>query len=184
MQVQIIYDNTVEDRFPHIARQLAEQNISDWRFWKPAEDRNSVIRSINLSHKQVIRWAKDEGLPEVAIFEDDVLFTAPGAWQRFLDNTPPFPFDIYLGGAYGLNRPITGLTDKINGFHCYICRERFYETFLGVPDDVHIDTAMDGKGVFYVEYPFIALQRAGWSANTRAFSDKNADLSKEDIYHG
>lgn len=184
MNVFILHDTRMSERWQPLVNEILSQGIKNTEVFDPVECSDSVIKSINLSHKAMIRAAKERELPEVCILEDDVCFAAPGAWERFLEDTPPSPFDIYLGGAYGLNRPIANLTDKINGFHCYICRERFYDTFLSVPDDVHIDTAMDGKGVFYIAYPFLALQRASRSANTRAFSDKNADLFPEDIFKG
>ena len=164
--------------------ELAEQGIKDYRIWEPVHDPDSVIRSINLSHKQIIRWAKENNIPEVAIFEDDCMFTAPGAWDHFLAEKPVWKFDIWLGGTYGLNKPITGKVDKINGIHCYICSERFYDTFLAVPDDIHVDVALDGLGLYYICYPFVAIQRPGWSSNSRAFSDKNVTLLPEDLYHG
>lgn len=184
MTVQILYDNRHQEKWEPLMRELAEQGIVDYRIWDPVECPESVIQSINLSHKQIIRWAKENDLPEVFVLEDDCQFTAPGAWNRFLEDMPPFPFDIYLGGTYGLSKPITGKTDQINGFHCYVMRKRFYDTFLSVPDDRHIDTALDRLGLFYVEYPFIAIQRPGWSSNSRAFSDKNVTLSNEDLYQG
>jgi len=181
---QIIYDDRHPEKWQPLIDGLKEQGITDYKIWEPVFDSDSVIRSINLSHKQIVQWAKFHNLHEICILEDDVMFTAPGAWQRFLDEMPLWPFDIYLGGTYGLNKPITGKIDKINGLHCFIIRQRFYDTFLGVHDDIHIDVALDNLGCYYICYPFVALQRPGFSANSRAFSDKNADLSKEDIYTG
>lgn len=181
---QILYDSRRPEKWPLLMQELYLQGIEDFKIWEPIYDPNSVITSINLSHKAIIRWAKESGQKQVLVFEEDVWFPAKDGFKRFIDGIPPFPFDLYLGGTYGLDRPITGKTDKINGFQCYICRERFYDTFLSVPDYVHIDVAMDGLGVYYVEYPFVALQRPGWSSNSKAFSDKNADLNKEDIYWG
>lgn len=184
MTVNIISDIRLTERWEPLLNELGRQGITDYKIWPIVEDKDSVIRSINLSHKQIIRDAKERELPEVYVMEDDIWIPAKDGWKRFIEDIPIWPFDIYLGGTYGLNKPITGKIDQINGFHCYIMRERFYDTFLNVPDDVHIDTALDGLGRFYVKYPFIALQRPGFSSNTRSFSDKNADLSSEDIYYG
>jgi hypothetical protein len=63
--------------------------------------------------------------------------------------------------------------------------EKFYEKFLSVPDDVHIDTSMDElKGNYVFCYPFAALQRAGFSANNRTVVNYNPILKNEDVYGG
>lgn len=184
MTVHIIYDNRRPEKWEPLMKELSTQGITDYRIWEPVYDPDSIIRSINLSHKQIIRWAKENNLPEVAILEDDIQFTAKGAWDHFLAGKPIWRFDLWIGGTYGLNKPITGKIEAINGFHCYICSDRFYDTFLSVPDDIHVDVAMDNLGLYYVQYPFIAIQHPGWSSNSRAFSDKNVTLTQEDLYQG
>lgn len=180
----ILYDARRIEKWPLLMQELYLQGIEDFKIWEPVDDPNSVIRSINISHKRIINWAKESGQKQVLVFEEDVWFPAKDGFKRFIEDIPIWPFDMWLGGTYGLDKPITGKTEKINGIHCFVMAERFYDTFLSVPDNVHIDTALDGKGLFYVAYPFYALQRPGWSANSAAFSDKNADLNKEDIYYG
>lgn len=182
MRLNIISDIRLIERQQPLLKEMERQGIIEYTLWPIIHDPESVIASISKSHKQIVQWAKDQDLPEVAIAEDDLFFPAPDGWKRFLEDTPPMPFDLYLGGTYGLNKPITGIIERINGLHLYIIRKRFYDAFLSVPEDKHIDVALDQMGVYYVEYPFVALQRAGWSSNSRAFSDKNADLLPEDIY--
>lgn len=184
MTVNVISDLRLIERYEPLLNELGRQGITDFKLWPIVEDSKSVISSISKSHKQIIRDAKDKGLERVAILEDDVWFPAPNGWQHFLDGIPLWKYDMYLAGTYGLDRPVQNPIKHINGLHAYICHERFYDTFLSLPENEHIDVAMSGLGLYYVEYPFIALQRPGWSSNTRAFSDKNADLSKEDIYYG
>lgn len=184
MTVNIISDIRLIERYEPLLNELGRQGITDFKLWPPVEDPGSVIRSINLSHKQIVADAKETGLPYTAIWEDDCMIIAKDGWKHFLDGLPPWKWDLYLAGTYGLGRPVTNPIRSINGLHCYLINERFYDTFLSVPDDQHIDVALDGKGLYYCEYPFVALQRPGWSSNTRAFSDKNTELSKEDIYYG
>lgn len=181
---QIIYDSRRPEKWPDLMQEIYNQGITEWKIWEPVEDKDSVITSINKSHKRIVQWAKFNNLPFVAIWEDDCFFPAKDGWKKFIEQMPPWKWDIWSAGTYGLDRPITGKTDKLNGIHCYMVNERFYDTFLSVPDNLHIDVALDGLGLYYVSYPFIALQRPGWSSNSRAFSDKNSDLSKEDIYFG
>lgn len=184
MIVNVIYDSRRSEKWPDLMQEIHRQGIEDWQIWEPVPDSTSVIRSINLSHKQIVAWAKSKELPYVCIWEDDCFFPAKDGWEKFIESIPPWRWDIWSAGTYGLDRPITGKTDKLNGLHCYLINERFYDTFLSVSVDEHIDVALDGLGLYYIAYPFIALQRPGWSNNSRAFSDKNVDLAKEDIYFG
>lgn len=184
MTLNIIHDNRRSERWEPLMQELFRQGIMDYKIWPPVEDTNNVIRSINLSHKQIVRDAKDRGLPEVAIWEDDCQIPHSEGWRHFLENKPA-DFDIYLGGTYGLNRPITNPITGINGFHCYIMRSSFYDRFLSIPDKVHCDTALDGMGRFYVHYPFIAIQRPGWSATSQEeHSNKNTELMDADVFGG
>lgn len=176
-QLNIIYDNRMIDRFEPLIKEMIDQGI-DFKLWDIVEDKNSVVRSINLSHKQIVLYAKIKGLKEVCIAEDDLMFTGKGAWQYFLKNKPE-DYDIYLASTY--IPPISN--NIICGFHLYILNERFYDAFLSINENLHIDTAaneLNGKFVFC--YPFPALQRSGFSSNNRAFCNYNGVLKPEDIY--
>jgi hypothetical protein len=182
--LHIIYDDRRFERFEPLMRELSRQGITDYKIWSPVYDSESTIRSISKSHKQIVAYAKCLNLPKIAIAEDDLFIPAKDGWRKFLEQEPVWPYDIYLGGTYGLQKPVTGKIEKINGLQLYIVSERFYDTFLDLPETTHIDVAMDRLGLYYVCYPLIALQRPAWSANSREFSDKNVTLTKEDIYYG
>lgn len=183
MTPHILYDNRRSERWEPLMGELDRQGIKGYVIYQPVWNPDSVIKSINLSHKAIVRMAKNYNLPRVCVFEDDICFPHPEGWKRFLEDIPD-DFDIYLGGTYGIDRPVVNPISQINGFHCYIMDSRFYDTFLSIPDNVHCDTALDGLGVFYVHYPFVAVQKKGWSANCMASSDKNADLTDADVYGG
>jgi len=193
MRAQIIVDAGRPRNNITLEKEMLEQGI-DWPTWPIVHDKDNVVRSINLSHKQIVAYAKKYQLPEVCIMEEDVMFTAPDGWQYFLNNKPD-NFDLYLGGAYGLNETAykniaenPGAIEIHNfaGLHCYIIRERYYDTFLNLPENIHIDN-QPGLGVFYVCSPFAALQHPGWSANARTMVDYNCnprELPPKCIYHG
>ncbi len=170
-----------------IYKELDDQQI-DFRIWHSIPDPDSVIRSIGLSHKQIVSYARDEGLLEICILEEDVMFATPKGWEYFLSNKP-VDFDLYLGGTYGLNvsalKRITkepGATEIHNfaGLHCYIIHQRYYDRFLAQPENKHIDD-QPGMGKFFVCYPFAALQHPGWSSNGRTMVNYNYRL-EEHIY--
>jgi hypothetical protein len=158
--------------------ELAKQGITDFKVWQAVVLRESVIKSINASHKMIVRAAKDLGWPYVVVCEDDLMFVDEGAWQYYLDNMPT-NFDLYLACTYV--KPISPI--KVTGFHLYTVHEKFYDKFLSAPDDVHIDVYMDElNGDYRLCYPFPALQRAGFSANNSGYADYNTVLTKDDLY--
>ncbi len=173
--------------------ELDRQGITA-KFWPCIPDSNDVVRSINLSHKQIISFALQHHIPEICVMEEDIMFPAADGWQYFLMNKP-LDFDLYLGGAYGLNdaafaRIKAGQQSvEINNFaglHCYIVSQSYYKRFLSIPEDQHIDN-QPGMGRFFVCAPFAALQRPGYSYNAKRSVDYNCDkriLPPECIYYG
>lgn len=152
-------------RIPILLNELQQQGITEFNIVEGIHDKHSVVRSINLSHKKIVLQALEDGLPEVCIFEDDIKFTAPGAFSHFLTQKPT-DFDLYLGGIYLGDIAPDNTTKDFTALHCYIISERFYDTFLSLPEDKHIDTCLKGLGKYVVCNPMIAIQHPGYSANT------------------
>lgn len=161
--------------------ELDRQRI-DAKIWNCIPDSGSAMRSINLSHKQIVQFAKDHNLPEICIMEEDVMFPAKDGWQYFLANKPD-NFDLYLAGAYTQDfetlakvatsqKPVQ--INRFAGLHCYIIDQGFYDKFLAIPVEQHIDN-IDGLGTYYACAPFAALQHPGWSANYKSTVDYNCD---------
>lgn len=177
IQLNIIYDNRWPEKYEPLINELFIQNI-DYKIWSPVEAK-TVVESINLSHKAIVSWAKKHNLDRVFIGEDDLHFPAKDGWQYYLQNIPE-TFDIYAGGTY-----IDDLTNKniLCGFHLYCVSSKFYDKFLSVNDNCHIDTEINNLGGdFKVCRPFAALQRPGFSANNRMNVNYNSILKPEDIH--
>lgn len=193
MTINVIYDQTRPVPNETIAQELAGLRLYyrvNW--WHAVKDPSSVVKSIGDSHKMIVANAKANGLKEVMIVEEDVLFTHPDSLEYFLSHKPE-KFDLYLAGCYGLNFQCIQRMDQkgfgaheihnFAGLHCYIIHERYYDKFLALPEDKHIDD-QPGLGLFYVCYPFAALQHPGWSANNRKMVNYNVTLIHEMIYNG
>ncbi len=163
-----------------LMQQLTAQNITDYKIW-PAIMDTPRCKGISRAHKQIIQSAKENGLPEVLVFEDDIKFEAAGAFDYYMQNKPE-DFDIYLGGIYRgeiLDKRVKTFT----GFHCYIVRQRFYDTFLGVDETRDIDHALSRLGDYHVCYPFAAIQHTGiYSDNNGAVSHLEPLLRNRLIY--
>lgn len=169
--------------------ELKRQGIERYIMYPAIINGLTVEQCINRSHKSIVAEAKHKNLPEVCIMESDVMFPAIDGWEYFLRDMPQ-AFDIHLAGVYSNSMDKFRTTSlfthhhtvsNISGFHCYIVKSRYYDKFLEVPDDLHIDDAQQG-GIYSVCYPFAAIQRPGWSANAKAKVDYNTGLIPQDVY--
>lgn len=179
MVLNIIFDERRVEKYEPLIKELKRQEIVNYEIW-PCVILPDVVQSINASHKKIVRWAKENKLKEVCIAEDDVGFIAKDGWEYFIRNKP-VEYDLYLAATYVKTSPLK----HICGFHLYCVHSRFYDTFLSIPDNVHVDTHFDQvKGEYKFCYPFAAIQRPGFSANNMAVVNYNAVLKPEDIYTG
>lgn len=179
LKLNIILDSRRIEKYHPLMDELERQKIDNFELW-PCLMFPSVVRSINLSHKMIVEDAKERGLQEVCIAEDDLWFPAEDGWEYFLSKKPaPQNYDLYLAATY--IPPISN--NMICGFHLYFVSSKFYDRFLSVPDEKHIDTSMDElKGNYIFCYPFAALQRAGFSSNNMTDVNYNSILKEEDVY--
>lgn len=178
-KLNVIYDARRSEKYEPLINELNRQNIEDYEIW-PCIMQNDVISSINASHKMIVRMAAEHGLEEVFIAEDDIWFPADDGWEYFLKNKPSFEnYDLYLAATYiPEEKP-----SQVCGFHLYSVSSRFYEDFLSVPNEDHIDTAMNKlRGEYVFCYPFAALQRAGFSSNNKSVVNYNSVLKDGDVY--
>lgn len=181
IQINILFDSRHPDGDSLLVEELQQQQIRDYRIRPAITDRKTVIESINASHKMIVQQAQANNLPMIAIFEQDIQFSRPGAWTHFLKEMPE-SFDLYFGGTYA---PIDINNGRIwcpVGLHCYIIAQKFYSTFLRVNTTTHIDTTLEGLGDFRTCFPMIALQRPGYSFNNRRVENYNINIPKEHIW--
>jgi hypothetical protein len=185
MEIYILYDDRRCEYLPLIQGEMDRQKITGYTLFPPVP-RETVVSSINVSQKEIIRIAKEKGLDRVVIMEQDIWFPNENGWDYFVSNEPK-EYDIYLAGSYLLDNrveykiPLTKVNSYV-GHHCIIVNERYYDKFLETPEDMHIDTAQQDKGEFYLCYPMPGLQRAGFSSNNRGIVDYNKILEPIHIY--
>lgn len=184
IKVHILHDNQRSERLEPLLKELAEQGITNYEIIQPEIDvKKFPFENINHAHKSIVKMAKEKGLKEVAIMEDDVMFTCPTAWKYFLDNKPD-DYSVYVSATY-IMPPSHNL---LTGFQCYLVHESFYDLYLSVPDKAHIDNAIcDLKSNHKICYPFIALQRPGYSANhpgQQVNYNAGCGIKETDLYRG
>lgn len=180
--MNIICGNHV-DRHPILMRELQSQGITGYELWQGVYLPHSVKASINAAHKQIVEYAMLKKWENVCIAEDDLKFSSPNSWKYFLENIPQ-DFDMYLSMVYMGELDNDNCVKDFTGMTLYIVNKRFYETFLSVPDEEHIDRALGGLGKFVVCNPFAALQYNGVSSNTGKYEEYDELLRNRKFYNG
>jgi len=201
MIAQIIHNPARTDRMENIIQQAAEQGFQ-YELWPAIMDAENPARGCHLAHRAIVQHAKDQNWPAVWIMEDDIMFTASGACDRFLYTIPPsLYYDIYTAGSIGTHkfwhRGDYDYPKTISGTHCYIVEEDFYNSFLSMSADEHLDIAigktcypegkMPGRSPLLVlARPMYALQQPGYSNILCQQTDYNNDkyLWQYEIFKG
>lgn len=168
------------ERYNSFMKELNEQGITDYKIWDGVSHQNKIT-AISRAHKQIVEDAKKRKLSEVCIAEDDVIFLAKGAFDYYLQNKPK-EYDIWLGGISNRLKIKDDYIIDFRGMTLYTVHERFYETFLSVPESVNIDAAMKGLGKYYLCPKVICSQRAGYSYHKKKYKDYSHLLKQYDTY--
>jgi len=182
MKLHIIHGNRRAERLPLLLEQLQSQNITDYELWDGVY-LPSIKAGINAAHKQIVEYAKIAEWPEVCIAEDDIVFTNHNSYKYFLEQKPK-EFDIYLSMIYSGHEIKNGCVEKFTGMTLYMVAQRFYDTFLSVDSNEHIDIALSGLGKYVVCEPFVAYQRNGFSSNTGKAEVYDSLLNGRNLYSG
>jgi hypothetical protein len=159
--IHIIHLTHRTDRMRNIQEQMEGQNIKEFRIWEGIIDKQYRPSGICRAHKQIVQYALHNQLPEITIVEDDICFTAPGAFEFYLQSEPA-SYDLYIGGlTWGEVR--NGMVTDFAGTVLYRIRRHFYETFLNLPESGDFDRNLKGLGIYRVCEPMIAIQQDGYS---------------------
>ena len=181
-EINIISLPRRQDRREQVIKQM-EAEKCQYRFFDGIE-LPSRIKGINLAHKSVIRWAKEQGLEYVIVAEDDLRWTGTGACKYFLDNIP-LDYDLYVGSYYSGSHDENFVVKKFRGLTLYACHSRYYDKFLSLPDIMHIDGAIDISGAKIIVSPlFVATQEPGFSDQRKRYADDSNKMKGKELYKG
>lgn len=172
----IIHNSKNIARFQGLKAQINEQNISELTIL-PAIMLEDPVTGCAESHKSVIIRSKAQKLPFVTIFEDDIKFTCPGAWDFFnmvFEEYLPKDWDIFVGGVYfstelqdvPFNDHVKRIPKKFSSTHCIVLRDTVYDHVLSCPAGKHFDewlSQLCGSKNVYLCWPMPAIQSAGYS---------------------
>jgi hypothetical protein len=176
----ILHSPKRTDRIPVLEDELEMQGIDHYNTWHPIHA-PTIKESINISHKQIIQWAKDNYLPEVLIFEDDIKFLGEGAIDYYMEQKPK-DYDLYLGGIYHGKIKEDNTVEKFTALHCYFVHQNFYNTFLSTNSHQHLDHALAGLGKYIVCNPMIAVQQNGYSDNEKSYQNYDQLIKNRNLY--
>lgn len=179
-KVHIIHNSDRLDRYKVLMLELEKQGIKEYELFPSVYDSIAPYYGINKAHKNVIQYAKDNGLESIIVAEDDVKFFGLGAFDYWVANRPK-DFDVWLAGIY-LGEISNGITERFTGLTLYECHSRFYDTFLSLDEYEHIDIAMAYKGLFKVCEPFIVRQHNGFSDNEKRHMNYDFIFDNRPIY--
>lgn len=175
MLINIIHLPHRTDRMKSLIDQLGQQNITNYKIWNGIADANLPAKGISQAHKQIVRYARENQLTEVLIAEDDLQFTAKGAFAFFLENKPP-DFDLYLASIYIGEIKEDNTVGDFSGLTFYIINEKYYDTFLAAPEHDNLDRLIKNTGRFVVCSPFTVIQQNGFSNNVGTYCNYDAFL--------
>jgi hypothetical protein len=171
------------DRMELFHQQSLEQQFG-YRVWPGILYKGDNKRGVNLAHRQIVQYAKDNNLPFIIICEDDTRFFASGAFKYFIDNIPndydTFHGMIYVGEIVD-NRIIT----VFSGMTLYAINNRFYDFFLSLPESIHIDRELGNYAnqfKFMVCDKFVCEQIGGKSDNNYLIGDYRPYLKGRKIF--
>ncbi len=183
MRLNVI--NARGDRRDNLLKELKSQNITDYELWDGVFI-PSIKASINAAHKQIVEYAKLAEWEEVCIAEDDLKATHPNSWNYFLQNKPA-DYDLYLSMIYLGQPDENNIVKDFTGLTLYCIHSRFYDKFLSVDPNEHIDhldRALRGLGKFVVCNPFTFIQYNGRSSNTGKHEEYDSLLIGRNLYNG
>ncbi len=158
---------TREERVLSVCEQSKVHKFSV-RFWEGIIAEKGCI-GVSKSFKKIILWAKESNLDYVIIGEDDLVFSAPGAWQYYLSSMPS-DFDLYLGGVYYAQIEKGRIVNGYSGNTLVTIHSRFYDFILADNINDHLDRWLGNyacKYKYLVCEPFVVYQMDGYSDNHR-----------------
>lgn len=182
MTLNIIHLPRRLDRYISLVDQLISQNIHEYKIWQGVENEN-VWTGISQAFKQIVMDAKEKELPFVCIGEDDLQFTDKDSWKYFNENTPDY-YDMYIASYYSGLETFDHRIESFRGMTLIKVAQKFYNTFLSLPEDKNIDNALDYKGEYFVSPKMCCLQIPGYSDQMKKVVDYTNKIPEHKIFRG
>lgn len=169
MTVHVINLEFRKDRMEHFDKQAKEHGF-DYVRWEAIYDKKNTKKAINKSHKQVVKYAQENNLREICVCEDDLKILHPEGFKYFIECKPK-EFDLYCGILFvGETKDGKACGQFSGGTTIYFIHQRFYEFFLSIEENSHVDREVSKYSKqfdFYVTPKIWCTQLGGFSDNSR-----------------
>jgi hypothetical protein len=180
-------DEVAEIRLNNLMYELSKQGIADYSIIEGFYDAKNTKQAIHKGHRRIVELAKKNNLDRVLIAEDDIVFTHPNSFNYFLSQIPE-SFDIFSGLVYSATMEGNRIKNGGSGMtSLYVVNSRFYDFFLSMNIDNHIDRELGltaYKHEYYVCQPMPVIQRGGFSINKKQTLFYDAYLQGKKLYNG
>lgn len=157
-----------DNRLFNLLKELHNQGIDDFKIIDGFYDLKNTKEAIHRGHNRIVEMAKNKKLPYCVIAEDDIVFSAPGAYKYFLSQIPK-SYDVFCGLVYAGQVEDNRIMNSASGImSLYVVHSRFYDFFLSLDTNTHIDREIGSsahKHEYYVVNPYVVTQRGGFSIN-------------------
>jgi hypothetical protein len=180
-------DDVAEVRLSNLFIELEKQGIKDYSIIEGFYDAKNTKQAIHKGHRKIVQLAKKQNLSRVFIAEDDIVFTHPNSYNYFISQIPK-SFDIFSGLVYSATMEGNRIMNGGSGMtSCYVVSRRFYDFFLSMNIDNHVDREIcltAYKHEYYVCQPMICEQRGGFSFNKMQVLFYGVYLEGKELYKG
>lgn len=182
MKAYVIHNPLRTDRFKTLQFEAETQGF-EFELIDAIMHKNP-LQGCRAAQQSVVQLAKEKGLKEVLIMEDDVRFCGPGAFKYFLKKKPK-DYHLYNSGASFYLPDRFGNTKEFSGLQAFIVHEKFYDAFLSIPDDPveHIDYQLRKYSKIITCLPFASIQYPGYSDNVQSERNYNKDFLRYPLYN-
>lgn len=168
-----------------LLKELEEQGITDYSLIDGFYEPYNTKLAIHKGHRRIVELAKAQRLPHCVIGEDDLKFTSPKSYEYFISQIPA-SYDLFFAliysGTIENNRVMNGFS---GGMTLYSIHSRYYEEFLNLPLDTHVDRECGlncYNHEFYVVPEYCVTQRGGYSMNLRQSMTYEVYLQGKKLY--
>ena len=166
MTIHVIHEIRRIDRWQTLQHEIEKHHLTV-NYWPAIMDSMISFRGVARAHKSIVRWAKENNLPEVLIAEDDFKLLGKGAFEYYLNNKPA-DYDLYLGGIFG-GEIKDNIVPDFAGLSFYMVHSRFYDAFLAANEMNNFDRSLANLGKYVVCNPIIVSQYGGYSDNKKEY---------------
>ncbi len=161
-------DKVSEVRLDKLIKELNSQEITDYSIIDGFYERRNTKKAIHGGHKKIVELARAQEMPNVIIAEDDIVFSSPKSYEYFLSQIPE-SYDLFCGLIYAGKTENNRVISAASGIMTlYSVHSRFYDFFLSINSDTHIDRELSATALqheYYLCNPMVVYQRGGFSHN-------------------